>query len=384
MRISLDVRHLALPGIGRFATELDRALVGRARGDPDVVTLLPRGSARGWLGRAAFNDPAGQCQLRVWSRPFGLAEQAELPARLRRARVELHHSTFLSVPRAAGVPVVLTVHDLFPLVHPEHARSAAATAYYRLVLPEAVKRATATVAVSEFTAAEMERVLHVRPDAVIGHGVDHGAWAAPGGGGTGAAGGAGPAPAGKLPAGPGTGRPYLLYVGTAKPHKNLATVLRAHRAGSPGAAPDRLPLLVLAGPTPEEVAALDPGSMRSGRVRALGRVPDACLPPLYAGAVALVMPSLYEAVGLAALEAMSFGVPVIAADAPGLRETVGDAAALVPPLDVGAWEEALRSLTQDGARRSALIGRGWERAAGRRWADAADAYVALYHSVLGL
>lgn len=385
MRVSVDNRAVDLPGIGRFSTELTMALLRRA-GDPEVVALGPpttgpgarvpgpsrrrgrRGPGGASLGPAALAAPVGAVPVR--SRPFGLAEQLELPRLLRRRAVDVHHATHLSVPRRSPVPVVLTVHDLFPLSHAGHARSAAARAYYRAVLPSAVRSADAVVAVSEFTAAELERVLGVRACAVIGHGVDHTAWSViPDDAGD-------PEESLRLPC------PYVLYVGTAKPHKNLATLLAAYRRAS-----STLPPLVLAGPTVREANSLLPGSVAFGdsgsspRVLALGRVPDRWLPTLYRGAAVVAVPSLYEGVGLAALEAMSFGVPVVAADSPGLRDTVGDAAVLVPPTGLEAWAEALARMSDTSTQRAVVIARGLERAAAHRWDDVAASYASVYASV---
>jgi glycosyltransferase involved in cell wall biosynthesis len=372
VRVSVDVRPLGLPGIGRFATELAAALLRRA-GDPEVVTLGQAGRSsrrsparRGaGLGPAAPDPPPGSVAVR--SGPFGVGEQLELPRLLRRLGVDVHHVTHLSVPRRSPVPVVLTVHDLFPLSHPGHARSAAARTYYRAALPSAVRSAAAVVAVSELTAAELDRLFGVRAAAVIGHGVDHAAWSTDRDG-------------SGCPAGyPALPRPYVLYVGTAKPHKNLLTLLAAHRALPSSAAPP----LVLAGPTAREVARAVPRAVPSDRLVVLGRVPDAWLPPLYRGAAALAVPSLYEGVGLAALEAMSFGIPVVAADSPGLRDTVGDAAALVPPTHVEAWADALVRMSGSSALRDLVVTRGLERAAAHRWDDAAAGYAAVYGAVAG-
>lgn len=374
MRVSVDVRPLSLPGIGRFATELASALLGRS-GDPEVVALGPApGSLSGRLtrqgaslGPAGLAPPAGAVPVR--SRLFGPGEQLELPRLLRRLGVDVHHATHLSVPRRTPVPVVLTVHDLFPLSHPGHPRSPAALAYYRAVLPSALRSAAAVVAVSEYTASELERLVGVRPAAVIGHGVDHTAWSSSG---------AGAQPPPGFPDLPG---PYVLYVGTAKPHKNVRTLLAAY-----GAAPSSaLPPLVLAGPTEHEIARLWPGRTERGRpgpVLALGRVPDSWMPALYRGAVVVAVPSLYEGVGLSALEAMSFGVPVVAADSPGLRDTVGDAAALVPPTEAAAWADALARMSGTSALRDVVVARGGERAAAHRWTDVAAAYTAVYEEVL--
>ena len=371
MRVSVDVRAVGLPGIGRFSTELTAALLRRA-GEPEVVALGLPAPGRGapslrrrgaTLGPAALTPPVGAVPVR--SRPFGLAEQLELPRLLHRLGVDVHHATHLSVARRSQVPVVLTVHDLFPLSHAGHARSAAARAYYRAVLPAAVRSAAAVVAVSEYTAAELERLLGVRARAVIGHGVDHAAWSD------------GRTRSGCPPGFPELPRPYVLYVGTAKPHKNLVTLLAAHH----GLPPSAVPPLVLAGPTTGEVGRVLPGAVPSERLTILGRVPDPWLPPLYRGAAAVAVPSLYEGVGLAALEAMSLGVPVVAADSPGLRDTVGDAAVLVPPTGVEAWADALVRMSGSSALRDLVAARGLERAAGHRWDDVATSYSSIYASV---
>ncbi len=374
MRVTVDARHTGLPGIGRFSVELSAALRRRAAVDEEIVALVSRHPG-GWLGDAGLGIPGGQTEtprlgqdLAVSARPFGPLEQLELPWRLARQRVQLHHATHLSLPLAVRIPTVLTVHDVHPLVHAGHARSAAARSYYRLAMPLAVRRARAVVAVSDYTAQEISRVMGREADAVIGHGVDHSAWAP-----ARSAAAAAPSPAGQA-----AGGRYLLYVGTAKPHKNLVTLLRAQGGGRDD---QGLPELVLAGPTPAEVEAIAPGAS-GGRVRALGRVPDADLPGLYAGSAAVAVPSRYEGFGLTALEAMSWGVPVVAADSPGLRDTVGDAAILVPAEDPRAWADALARTVGDPVMRSALIQRGRARAGRFRWDDAADAYLALYRRLV--
>ncbi|HUY61003.1 MAG TPA: glycosyltransferase family 1 protein [Candidatus Dormibacteraeota bacterium] len=382
MRVTIDCRHAGLPGIGRFAVELTVALRRRAGTDEEVMALVSRRPG-GWLGDATLSVPAGPpggdpANLAVASGPFGPLEQLELPLLLARHHVQLHHATHLTLPLALRLPMVLTVHDVHPLVHDDHARSAAARGYYRLSMPVAVRRARAVVAVSDYTAAELARVLGRPADAVIAHGVDHSAWAAATGrAGTGTAAGPGTAAAGRAGT-PQTG--YLLYVGTAKPHKNLITLLRAH-AGARDDRGEGLPELVLAGPTAGEVEAVAPGAS-AGRVRALGRVADAELPGLYAGAAVVAVPSRYEGFGLTALEAMYWGVPVVAADSPGLRDTVADAALLVPASDPRAWADALARAAGDPVIRATLIQRGRARAGRFRWDDAADAYLALYRRLV--
>jgi alpha-1,3-rhamnosyl/mannosyltransferase len=116
----------------------------------------------------------------------------------------------------------------------------------------------------------------------------------------------------------------------------------------------------------------------SRRVIALGRVADADLAALYGGALALLLPSLYEAVGFTALEAMACGTAVVCSDGGGLPETVGGGGLVVPALEVSAWSEALTRVSEDVALRTQLATEGRRGVAGRSWRAAAGAYLDIY------
>jgi glycosyltransferase involved in cell wall biosynthesis len=172
-------------------------------------------------------------------------------------------------------------------------------------------------------------------------------------------------------------RPYLLWVGTIEPRKNLVTLVEAYR---------RL------GPVDEDLMIVGPPGWGDelehlvrdigDRVRHLGFVSADDLPALYAEARAFCFPSLREGFGLPVLEAMSQGVPVIASAATASEEVVSDAGLLVPAHDPDAWADALRELLGDETMRSDLAERGQARARLYTWDRAASLTIDAYREVV--
>jgi len=155
---------------------------------------------------------------------------------------------------------------------------------------------------------------------------------------------------------------YLLFVGALEPRKAPEVLVEAYgRARARGLEAE----LVLAGG-----GRLAP-RLRAPGVRLLGEVPRAALPGLYAGALALVMPSWLEGFGLPPAEALLAGTPAIVSDLPAFAENLGDGALRVPPGDAEALADALVRVAGDGALRARLAAAGaevvgslsWERAA---------------------
>jgi len=164
--------------------------------------------------------------------------------------------------------------------------------------------------------------------------------------------------------------PYILFVGTVEPRKNLVTLVRAFAA----VVKDFPHLLVLAGARgwmSEPVFAEIERQGLEGRVVHLGYVPAEDLPPLMSGAEVFVYPSLGEGFGLPPLEAMACGVPVICSNAPALPEVVGDAAILVPPTDVSAWEDAMMNVLASPDLRAMLSQKGLQRSRQFSWLETA-------------
>jgi len=156
-------------------------------------------------------------------------------------------------------------------------------------------------------------------------------------------------------------RPYVLAVGTLEPRKNLERLIAAWEG-----LPDSH-ALALVGPRGWDDERIVAAAQRAGDVRLLGRVSDADLGALYAGAACFAYPSLYEGFGLPVLEAMAAGAPVLTSNVSSLPEVAGDAALLVDPRDTDAIREGLSRLLGDDALRARLRERGRARAAEFSW-----------------
>jgi glycosyltransferase involved in cell wall biosynthesis len=252
--------------------------------------------------------------------------------------------------------VVATFHDLFVMTgdysSPEF--RARFTAQARA----AADRSDQIIAVSRFTAGQIEGLLNVEPSRirVIPHGVRMP-----------------PSPA-TQPAAPREN--LVLFVGAIQKRKNVARLVKAF---------ERLPepwTLALAGSNEgygaaEELRAVAESPRREA-IRVLGYVSAAELEALYRRASIFAFPSLDEGFGMPVLEAMARQVPVITSNVSALPEVAGDAALLVNPADTEALSEALVRLASDESLRQELIRRGTERAREFTWESAVEKTWAVY------
>lgn len=173
-------------------------------------------------------------------------------------------------------------------------------------------------------------------------------------------------------------RPYLLYVGTIQPRKNLIRLLEAFAHALPHL--EEPPLLVLAGREGWLSSAIFARARALGlasHVRFPGYIPDADLPALLRGALAFVFPSLYEGFGMPVLEAMACGTPVLTANGSALREVADTAALLIDPTNTDALAAGLLRLINDAHLRNTLRERGLARAAMFTWERCAQLTLAV-------
>jgi glycosyltransferase involved in cell wall biosynthesis len=167
-------------------------------------------------------------------------------------------------------------------------------------------------------------------------------------------------------------KPYLLFVGTKEPRKNLAGLLNAFALLD-----DDDHDLVVVGPTGwgDE---MDIPSSIAPRVRALGFLPADDLSAVYAGAAAFVYPSFREGFGLPVAEAMAHGTPVVTSRGTSTEEVAGGAAVLIDPNDPA---DIARGITEALAHATTLAAKGRARAAEMTWSETARLTRAAYEEV---
>jgi glycosyltransferase involved in cell wall biosynthesis len=272
---------------------------------------------------------------------FDLAEQVGLPLAIARLRPRLVHFPTLYVPRVVPAPYVVTIHDLIDLEYPAYGKRKVGP-YWRWLVGPVLRGARAVITDDDATVALLQRYVGVDPRRarVVPLGIDA------------------PTP---LPAPAQRPRPYFLYAGNHRPHKDLPTLVRAWETLPETYAVD----LLMTGPAEAAFA----GACRAqGELVFLGERAEGELWSLQRGAAAYVHAALREGFGLPLLEALRAGTPVLAAEpavprvlAPHVeRFAAGDVAALralmARALD---GEPALRARAAHGNAATADL--TWER-----------------------
>lgn len=267
----------------------------------------------------------------------------------------------MAVPPPSA-PLVVTVHDLDFLEHPERL-SRRGRRFFPRAWQAAVERADRIVVPSHTVAAAVAD-RSVDPDRidVVPWGVD-------------------PEPATaearrsvmarhELPP------RFVLWVGTAEPRKNLAGLVAAMQEPALSDVP-----LVIAGP---EGWGLDRNAIVAplgDRARVLGMLERADLLAVYALATVFAFPSFDEGFGLPVLEAMAQGVPVVTSRGTATEEAAGGAAELVDPHDIASMAQSIARLLDDADRRTELIDSGRERVAEATWQRTADGYLVIFREL---
>jgi glycosyltransferase involved in cell wall biosynthesis len=353
-------------GVGRYAENLVGAL-SRLLTHGELSVFVTNEAQCAWaddVRRVAAPFPTPHEVARAFW------EQTIVPAQVASMGVDVYHCPNYILPAALHCPAVVTFHDLAylnPRLHRLRSHL-----YLTVLSALAVRKAAAVVAVSHYT----RRTLECRYPRLAGRvrviyeAVD---------------------PRLRPPAAEEVlafrqsrhiDRPYILFVGTAEPRKNLPRLVRAFERVMHTRALRHD--LVLVGPhgwrTGPLDAAIDQSPLRD-RIRRVGYVSDAELRCWYTAADAFVYPSLDEGFGLPPLEAMALGTPTLTSNTSAIPEVVGDAAVTVAPTDDAQLASAMEAVLTDTNLRDRLRAAGPRRAARFSWKDSAQSYVELYQRV---
>lgn len=357
-------------GSGQYTMGLIGALLSSYPGHRYLLALHSRSRTEAPTESFALSTPLdrlGENWAKLWF------EQVTFPRFCRQQRSDVAHIPYWASPLRSGVPTVVTIHDLIPLVLPLYRGGTRVRLYTRLVAASA-QRAECIVTDSEASRRDIIRLLRIPSERIrtvylaadenFRPVTDRTSLDA-------------------VRCKYGLPERYILYLGGFDQRKNVPFLLQAYSQlvhEWPGA-----PRLVVAGRLPECDTPFFPDPRRCAadlgleeRVAFIGWVDEADKPALYSRAEVFVFPSSYEGFGLPVLESLSCGTPAVVTDAGSLPEIVGDGGLQVPVDDLDALCQALRRVLGEPALRETLRQRGLDHARRFSWertaAQMADIY----------
>lgn len=369
MKIGIDCRIWGVRhgGIGRYTQELVQNL--QQIDKKNNYILFCRKKDMEEIG-AGVNFQKVLADIRHYT----LAEQLKLPQIFTTQKLDLLHVPHFNVPILYRGRYVTTIHDLiWHDIKGLGVTTLSAPTYffkyiaYRSVVRSTIARATKIIVPSNTIKGEMVRRFLLQPDKVVTTYE-----------------GATVKVLKKYPKESILGRykikqPYILYVGSLYPHKNVEVVARALKTF------DKPPTLVI-------VSARNIFQKRFGLilktinaeelVHFVGYVSDNDLAALYNSAEAYVFPSLSEGFGLPGLEAMSYGTPVLASDIPVLKEIYADASLYFDPKNAKDLADRIKQITDDVNLRSEMIKKGYKRINKFSWKKMARETLMTYFSAI--
>jgi glycosyltransferase involved in cell wall biosynthesis len=363
MKVGVDARSLLNPSPRGEGRSLRRLYQEIAKQRPDWQ-LVFYGE-----GTKAFDAGVARARVDMFDIPgyrFNTWENIGLPLRALRDRVDLLHCSSSTAPRFAPAPIVMTVHDVIPLVF-DDGWSEAEVARFRRQLRAGIRTARAIITVSRHTRDELVRLFPIdqRRIRVVHWGIDSSTAPA-----------RDRAEVAKRLSCPALTGPYFVTFGGDARRKNASVTLEAFAIACARAADIRLAVVGLGNAKAREryqtaVQALG----IADRVVLLGYLSDEDLDDLYAHAHGLLYLSLYEGFGLPVLEAMAKGAPVVASNTTSIPEVAGDAAALVDPTDRQEIAAAVCDLVADSQRRAQMSANGRRRASEFSWSVTASSTI---------
>ncbi len=371
IHVLFDARHWRDFGIGTYVRNLIQALAALDHENRYTLVVRPQDVAEVTGLPSNFSvSPYGRADTTV-------LHNITFPLFIRTFKPDLYHIPLNFVPFFMPRPYVVTIHDMSSLLFPARGelRETAHEERYR----RGALRAARIIAVSHSTRRDLEAVLRLPPERV------RTIYSAPD-------------PAFITTSTDFSGDketlerysiqpPFILYAGTIRPQKNVSrlieafAVVRSELEQHPEFRDLRLVIIGDELSRHPAVRRAVVATRVAPYVRFLGFVPIDTLKVFYRAATLFAFPSLYEGFGLAPLEAMACGTPVVASSVPSLVEAVGEAAELVTPDNVFDIARGLRNTLLDQAHREGLIRAGHEQAKRFNWEQTGRAVLDIYREI---
>lgn len=332
--------------------------------EAEFITYISVADANGWI-------PRGFRRRNISANPF-VRLGSQLRARLCSDQPDLVHVQY-TAPLFCPVPVVVTVHDVSYIEHPEYFPALRAT-QLRLSTRHTLRRAAKVITISEFSRRRIAHAFEMDPADIVVTPLAHQSCFRP----------MNRAQAIRHVAERfGIERPFILNVGDLHPRKNQIGLVRAFKELL-AAHPELPHLLVLAGKrtwfAPRVLEEVKRSGL-AGRIVLTDFVDDEVLPALYNAADVFVFPSFYEGFGLPAVEAMACGRPVVCSSATALPEVVDGAALLFDPHSAEEQMRAIRDILIDRELCRRMQKKSLQRAACFDWRETALRTLDVYYSV---
>ncbi|MDL1892675.1 glycosyltransferase family 4 protein [Sphingobacteriales bacterium CHB3] len=364
MHIGMDVRKCFDYGIGTYIQNLLSQL---ERNDDCQLTLFAEPDAVQLLRK--------EHRATVIANPspkYSIQELFTVSAQANKAEVELFHSPHYTLPYNLKSKRVVTIHDTIHLCFPQYF-SSLQRAYAWFMIRHACTSSDMIIVDSDFTKDELLKRFPTPPGKIrtIHLGVSEIFFSK-----------REPLKLEQFRAKYNILKPYILYTGSLKPHKNVGLLVRAFARLKNRK--DRQ--LIFTGENVKDVFELncliDDEGIRSSLID-LGRLANNELLLAYQGAQCVVLPSLHEGFGLSLVEAMATGTPVLGANATSIPEVLGGAVLLFDPFSVEDLTSALERVDSDSALRDSLIKRGKFRSQELSWEQCAKQTMEVYNHVVG-
>lgn len=356
--LCVDIRMAQNSGIGRYLTMLVPRLVQAKK---FKMTFIHHPGCR--LAKSLMENEHVTC-LECCAPIYSITEQIHLK-RILPEDTDLFWSPHYNIPLLYRGKLLVTVHDVFHVAMPQFTRGFHKKKYARFMFQALSKKAESVITVSEFTARELVRFTGIKKNkiSIIHNGV-------------------------------GTewfdsqyrkkthGRPYIVFVGNVKPHKNLKMLVNAFGLIKDKVVQDLVIIgnregLVTADSEVERLAA----SLKD-RIHFTGYMNEELLRNYVAGADLMVFPSLYEGFGLPPLEAMASGTPVVTSHVASMPEVCGDAALYFDPHSIESISGRILQVLKNKDLQDDLRNRGVQHAHGFSWETCAQKTISVIENCI--